>query len=152
MGKTSGRTHRKQRIVEGNCFQAFFGIVLVILISWLSGCAGMPGGFGGAAPADPNHPIGPADFIIQTVWFFLVCLFVYWMMVLRPSSMREDSHKKFLADLKKNDEVLTSSGIFARVVSVSPEFVTLEISPNVKIRVQPSAVLPVTKPEPVQSK
>jgi preprotein translocase subunit YajC len=49
-----------------------------------------------------------------------------------------------LSKLKRNDEVMTSGGIYGKVVDLKETVVTLEVAPNVRIRVhrpQISAVL-----------
>ena len=49
-----------------------------------------------------------------------------------------------LSRLKKNDEVMTSGGIYGKVVALKDDEVTLEVAPNVRLRVhrpQISAVL-----------
>jgi preprotein translocase subunit YajC len=46
--------------------------------------------------------------------------------------------------LKRNDEVMTSGGIYGKVVALTDEVVTLEVAPNVRLRVhrpQISAVI-----------
>jgi preprotein translocase subunit YajC len=40
-----------------------------------------------------------------------------------------------LANLKKNDEVITGGGIFGRVVELKDKIVTVEIAPGVRVRV-----------------
>ena len=77
---------------------------------------------------------------MATIQFFCMALIVYFLLVINPQRAKEESHAKFLENVKKNDEVVTSSGIFARVVAVMPEFLTLEIAPNVRIKVEPKHV------------
>lgn len=86
-------------------------------------------------------PMGPADFIMNTVMFFLIGLFIYYMLILKPQQDAQLQQKKVEA-LKKNDKVVTSGGIFGRVQSIADGIVSIEIAPNVKIRVQSSHVLP----------
>jgi preprotein translocase subunit YajC len=53
-----------------------------------------------------------------------------------------------LNKLKKNDEVMTSGGIYGKVVALADNVVTLEVAPNVRIRVhrpQISAVVSAEK-------
>ncbi len=83
--------------------------------------------------------MGPHDFIINTVMFFLLGLFIYYMLVLKPQQEQQIEKKK-IQSLKKNDRVVTSGGIFGRVVSVAEDAVTIEIAQNVRIRVKPSHV------------
>lgn len=84
------------------------------------------------APAGPT----PAGFITSSVIFFLMGLSVYWLLYLRPLQQTELERKQFLEKLKKGDEVVTSGGIFGKVVQVKPDGVTVEIAPGVKVRVR----------------
>lgn len=119
----------------------FLILLAFILAALLLGCTPPP-----EATAQPG-PMGPKEFIFGTVWFFLMALFVYYVLVLNPARLREEDRKKFIGGLQKNDEVLTSGGILGRVVSVKPDSVTIEIAPNVKVRVAGRYVHPVTKEE-----
>ena len=116
---------------------------LVILVTSFFGCT--PGGspIAGATPsAPPTGVVTPAQFIINTVWYFLMGFFVYWYLVIRPDLQKNESRKKFVEELKKNDEAVTSGGIYGRVFAVKPDSITLEIAPNVRIRVHPDNIVP----------
>ena len=110
----------------------------------------------GASPAAVQQQMRPYDLIFGSVQFFLVGLFILWMLYLRPLQRREDSQRKFLAELKKNDDVLTSGGIFGKVLVVKPDEVTIEVSPGVKLRIKPDHLYPIvnaqreTKSSPLQ--
>lgn len=91
-----------------------------------------------AAAAAPV--VTPFHFILGTVNFFLLAFFVYYILVLRPQQLKGDQQSKFLAALKKGDEVMTSGGIVGKVTQVSPDMITLEISSGVKVRVLPEHV------------
>jgi preprotein translocase subunit YajC len=99
-----------------------------------------PGGAPGSA-----GPMGPKGFVFSTVYFILLILLVYFALVIHPARLKEETHEKFIRGLKKNDEVVTSGGIFARVVSVKPEYVTLELASNVKVKVDPAHVQPAKR-------
>ncbi len=45
-----------------------------------------------------------------------------------------------IAALTKGDEVVTSGGMAGRIDEIGDTFMTLEIAPNVKVKVQKSAV------------
>jgi len=49
-------------------------------------------------------------------------------------SKRLKAHEGFLKDLKRGDEVITSSGILGKVDGMTEQFVTLEIADGVKVR------------------
>ena len=104
-----------------------------------------PPGQAGDASAKPQTF---SNFVTGSVWFFLLGLTVYYILVLKPGFEEEDRQKKFIDELKKNDEVMTAGGIFGRVFGITPEFISIEIAPNVRIKVAPNKVLPVRGPKP----
>lgn len=87
-------------------------------------------------------------FLMQTVWFFIFAAGGYYFLVTRPEQLRQANQKQFMDSLKKNDEVITSGGIYGRIVAVRPDFVTLEIAPNVRIKVNTSNIQPPPKTTP----
>ena len=91
----------------------------------------------------PPQQVTPQDFIINTVLFFLTAFGVYWLLVIRPQQLKEVEQSKFQDSLKKGDDVVTSGGIFGKIVSSAPEAVTVEIAPNCRIRVQWNHISPV---------
>ena len=129
------------RFCSSNTLQRFSTLVWVSILPLLSSCAG-PGGTGGIG-AQGGKQVSPADFITGSVWFFLLGLAVYYILVLKPGFEEEDRQKKFIDELKKNDEVVTAGGVFGRVFSIQPEFITVEIAPNIRIKVVPTKVFPV---------
>lgn len=67
----------------------------------------------------------------------LVLVFViFYALLIRPQQKKAKEHGEMLSKLKKNDEVVTSGGIYGKVVSLNDEMVTIEVAPNVRIRVQ----------------
>lgn len=75
----------------------------------------------------------------------LVLVFaVFYFLLIRPQQKKAKEHQQMLGRLKRNDEVMTSGGIYGRVMALTDEVVTLEVAPNVRLRVhrpQISAVL-----------
>jgi preprotein translocase subunit YajC len=66
----------------------------------------------------------------------LVLIFVvFYFLLIRPQQKKAKQHQEMLGKLKKNDEVMTSGGIYGKVVTLADHVVTLEVAPNVRIRV-----------------
>ena len=40
-----------------------------------------------------------------------------------------------LANLKRNDDVITAGGLYGKIIALTDKIVTLEIAPNVRVRV-----------------
>ncbi len=57
-----------------------------------------------------------------------------------------------LAQLKKNDEVLTAGGMFVKVFAITDTVVTLEVAPNTKVRVNRPQISQLIKVEKAAGK
>ena len=86
----------------------------------------------------------------------LVLVFVvFYFLLIRPQQKKAKVHQQMLGQLKKNDEVMTSGGIYGRVVNLTDTVVTLEVAPNVRVRVhrpQISQVVTGEKPAAKEGK
>jgi preprotein translocase subunit YajC len=60
--------------------------------------------------------------------------------MIRPQMKRQKEHRQMLSALAKGDEVVTNGGIAGRVEEVGESFLTVEIAPNVKVRVQKGSI------------
>jgi preprotein translocase subunit YajC len=61
---------------------------------------------------------------------------VFYFLILRPQTQRANEHQKMLKALKRNDEVVTTGGLIGRINEIGDNLVTLEIAPNVRVRVE----------------
>lgn len=81
----------------------------------------------------------------------LILVFVvFYFLLIRPQQKKERERRMMIANLKKNDKVVTAGGLHGRVVTLGEEIVTLEIAPSVRVEVsrpQISAVLTAPRPE-----
>jgi preprotein translocase subunit YajC len=57
-----------------------------------------------------------------------------------------------LNKLKRNDEVMTSGGIYGKVTEIKDQVVTLEVAPNVRIRVNRPQISAVTTADKASAK
>ena len=91
------------------------------------------------ASAEAGAAAGPAGMVGQLVMLggFVV---IFWFLIWRPQSKRAKEHKQLLAGLNKGDEVATTGGIVGKVVAVTDEFVTLQVSDNVELKFQKGSV------------
>jgi preprotein translocase subunit YajC len=85
-----------------------------------------------------DEPAGPGP-LVQ--FFPLILIFVvFYFLLIRPQQQKTKAHKKLLDDLKRNDEVVTAGGIYGRVMELGEKVITLELSQNVRIRVERSKI------------
>ncbi|MGH7831444.1 MAG: preprotein translocase subunit YajC [Candidatus Binatia bacterium] len=96
---------------------------------------------------------GPAGAGALTSFAPLILVFViFYFLLIRPQQKKAREHREMLAKLKKNDEVMTQGGIYGRVIALNDNVLTLEVAPNVKIRVHRAHVSEVVKGEKAMTK
>ena len=78
---------------------------------------------------------------------FAMMAAIFYLIVFRPQQKARKEHEQMVKDLKKNDQVVTSGGIFGTVVNTKPESITLRIDDNVRVEVEPSAIIRLVKPK-----
>ena len=61
--------------------------------------------------------------------------------MIRPQMKRQKELTAFRSAISKGDKVITTGGLYGRVVDVSDNVVTIEIANDVKVRVDKNAVL-----------
>ena len=97
-------------------------------------------GAGGAEASDPagGEPTGPPE---GMGWIpFAVIGALFYFVLIRPQSKEQKRRASMLAELKKGDEVMTSSGLFGTIASLSDERVTLEVAKGVRLEFSRAAV------------
>ena len=72
---------------------------------------------------------------------FAVMFLIFYMLVFRPQSKARKEHEQMVKNLRKHDEVVTTGGLFGTVVNVKPDSITLKIDENVRVEVEPSAIV-----------
>jgi preprotein translocase subunit YajC len=92
-----------------------------------------------AAYADGAVPAGPAGSGFEWV-FLLGFLVIFYLMIWRPQAKRAKEHKNLLGSLQKGDEVVTSGGIAGKVNKVTDDFVVIEVSETVELKIQKVAI------------
>ncbi len=102
---------------------------------WLHPILGQPGG----SAEQPSF--------MPMIFMFVILYLVFYVLLIRPQRKQRIAHEMLLRQLKKNDQVRTSGGIFGKVARVDEgqEQVTLIIDEkqNVKIQVLRSSIVAV---------
>ena len=70
---------------------------------------------------------------------------VFYLLLVRPEQKRRKEHEQLVASLKRNDQVVMTSGIHGRVTQVGDAVLTVEIAPRVAVQVDRSAIQSVGK-------
>ncbi|HKM38464.1 MAG TPA: preprotein translocase subunit YajC [Thiopseudomonas sp.] len=93
-----------------------------------------------AAYADTAAGAPPGGEYMQFILLagFLV---IFYMMIWRPQAKRAKEHRNLVGGLQKGDEVVTSGGIAGKVTKVTDDFLVIEASDTVELKIQKSAVI-----------
>ncbi|HWP56880.1 MAG TPA: preprotein translocase subunit YajC [Candidatus Acidoferrales bacterium] len=88
---------------------------------------------------------------------FLLVFLIFYFLLIRPQQKRARQHREMLSRLKKNDEVITTGGIYGKIVALNEKdnTIMLEIAPNVRIkfsRAHVSSLARSDKPEKASPK
>jgi len=65
---------------------------------------------------------------------------IFYFLIIRPQTQKASEHTKMLGGLKKNDEIVTTGGLIGRITELGDKVVTVEIEPNVKVRIERTQV------------
>lgn len=71
----------------------------------------------------------------------LLIIVVFYFFMIRPQMKRQKELKNFREALQKGDKVITTGGIYGRIVEMQDNTVFIEVDNNVKIRVDKAALL-----------
>lgn len=96
------------------------------------------------APPASGNPGGGGS-MISTLIFFALIFVIFYFMILRPQQKRQKEHKAMIDSMKKGDKVVTSGGMHGKIVNVDEKSVLIEVSDNVKIKFERSAVSSIVR-------
>ncbi|MBP7821312.1 MAG: preprotein translocase subunit YajC [Saprospiraceae bacterium] len=77
--------------------------------------------------------------IINLVFIASIMLVFYFFM-LRPQLKKQKEQDKFVNDLKKGKEVVTTGGIFGKITKIDEKVVTLMVDEKVYIKITKSSI------------
>lgn len=96
-----------------------------------------------AAPA-PAAPTGPSS-MLGTIVPFLFMGVIFYFALIRPQQKRQREMQSMISALKTNDRIITNGGIHAVVTGVKDKSITVRIAEGVKIEIEKSAVVSVSR-------
>jgi len=89
----------------------------------------------------PEQAVNPFIQLIPMMMIFLI----FYFLLIKPQKDKQKELKKMIEALKKNDQVVTGSGIHGTVVNIKETTVILRIDDNAKMEVDKEAISAVKK-------
>ncbi len=71
----------------------------------------------------------------------ILIVVVFYFFMIRPQMKRQKETRQFREGLKKGDKVVTTGGIYGKIVSVQETTITLEIAKDVQIKVDKNGIV-----------
>jgi len=87
-----------------------------------------------AQPAEGQNPM--SSFIMLGL---IVVVFYFFM--IRPQMKRQKDLRKFRDELKKGDKIVTTGGIYGKVLDMDEKTITMEVEDKSRMKVDKSAVV-----------
>ena len=81
----------------------------------------------------------------------LLMIVAFYFLLIRPQNKRAKDQRDMLSKIAAGDEITTTGGILGKIVEVGEQFITLEIAPNVQIKLQKVQVAQVLPKGTVKS-
>jgi preprotein translocase subunit YajC len=77
--------------------------------------------------------------LLQVVPFALI-LGIFYFIILLPAKRKQQKVQEFLDNLKENDKIVTTSGIYGQIARINGDRVQLQIADKVRIDVSRAAI------------
>ena len=71
----------------------------------------------------------------------LIIIVIFYFFMIRPQVKRQKELRAFRDSLGKGDKVVTTGGIYGKIVEVKDNIVVMQIDDNVSIRVDKAAII-----------
>ncbi|MCW9098599.1 MAG: preprotein translocase subunit YajC [Ignavibacteriaceae bacterium] len=81
--------------------------------------------------------------LISTLIMFGAIFLIFYFMIIRPQQKRAKEKANLLANLEKGDKVVTNGGIYGVISGLEEKTALLQVSDNVKIKIDRSAITTV---------
>jgi preprotein translocase subunit YajC len=88
--------------------------------------------------AQTGEASGPPP--IYNLGFIVLMFAIFYFVLLQPEQRRRKDQERLIASVKRNDQVVLSSGLHGRVVALGDVLVTVEIAPKVQVQFDRSAI------------
>lgn len=86
-------------------------------------------------------PQSPDQSPVPSFVFLLLIIVVFYFFMIRPQMKRQKDLKSYRENLNKGDKVVTTGGIYGKLLDIKDQTVTVEIADNVRIKIDKSAIL-----------
>ena len=78
---------------------------------------------------------------LPSLAMLVVFVLIFYFLLIRPQMKRAKEQRQVMSSLEKGDEVITSSGLYGKIVNVDSSIVEVEVADKVVIKMQKQAII-----------
>jgi preprotein translocase subunit YajC len=95
-----------------------------------------------AVASETSHIAAKQPGILESLLPFALIMVVFYIIIIRPQSKKVKEHMEMLKAVAKGDDIVTTSGIYGKIVKVDEEQNTaqVEIADNVVIKIKMDSI------------
>lgn len=71
----------------------------------------------------------------------ILIIVVFWFFMIRPQMKRQKELKNFRDALKKGDKIVTTGGIYGKVLEIGDYYIIIEVEGQNRLKIDKSAVV-----------
>ena len=86
--------------------------------------------------------------LTQILFMYVPIIAIFYFLIIRPQQQQQKKIKQMLDNLKKNDEVITTSGIHGSVVIIKDKTVVVRVDEGCRIEFDRESIAAVTTSTP----
>jgi preprotein translocase subunit YajC len=92
----------------------------------------------------PQGGEGGSGSLVSTLIMFGAIFLIFYFMIIRPQQKKAKQRNALLSNLEKGDKVITSGGVHGIIAGLDEKTALLQVSDNLKMKVERSAITTVT--------
>jgi preprotein translocase subunit YajC len=73
--------------------------------------------------------------VLGSVVPLVIFITIFYLLLIRPQQKKQKEHEEEVKNLKINDKIITSSGIFGRIKKIKEKTLIIEIAANIEIEI-----------------
>ncbi len=103
------------------------------------------GQVGGPAGGQPGNPL-------MSFMPLILMFVIFYFLLIRPQQKKQKEHKQMLENLGRGDRVVTSGGLYGRVVEAKDDILTVDLGNDVHVQVGRSFISAVLNADAAKAK
>ncbi len=96
--------------------------------------------FGNATAATTTAATGAAADSSFSIVIMVAIFLIFYFMLIRPQNKRAKEQRELMNKVKKGDEIITSGGLLATIVSTNEQYIKVNAGEGVELFIQRAAI------------